>query len=126
MYNTYRSNFRRKYNYTSRWSRYSCFNRYCSTKCYWKNGNRSQGELKSLKVTVKYKSDSTKADGAVLSQSLSAGEVVAKDTKITITVNKIEKKNNDKTNDNNTTNNENTTKPDNTVTHDPTNEVDEH
>jgi beta-lactam-binding protein with PASTA domain len=62
----------------------------------------------------------------VLSQSLSAGEVVAKDTKITITVNKIEKKNNDKTNDNNTTNNENTTKPDNTVTHDPTNEVDEH
>ena len=91
-----------------------------------KTETEARGELKSLKVTVKYKSDSTKADGAVLSQSLSAGEVVAKDTKITITVNKIEKKNNDKTNDNNTTNNENTTKPDNTVTHDPTNEVDEH
>ena len=91
-----------------------------------KTETEARGELKSLKVTVKYKSDSTKADGAVLSQSLSAGEVVAKDTKITITVNKIEKKNNDKTNDNNTTNNENTTKPDNTATHDPTNEVDEH
>ena len=57
-----------------------------------KTETEARGELKSLKVTVKYKSDSTKADGAVLSQSLSAGEVVAKDTKITITVNKIEKK----------------------------------
>ena len=80
----------------------------------------AKSALKTLKVTVKYKSDSSKENGIVLSQSLSSGEVVSKDTKITITVNKVEKKNeNDNTNKNNPDGDNNTTKPDDNVKPDP-------
>ena len=80
----------------------------------------AKSALKALKVTVKYKSDSSKENGIVLSQSLSSGEVVSKDTKITITVNKVEKKNeNDNTNKNNPDGDNNTTKPDDNVKPDP-------
>lgn len=48
--------------------------------------------LKDINVNVKYKSDDTKADGVVLSQSLQAGTLVSKDASITVTINKIEKK----------------------------------
>lgn len=47
-------------------------------------------KLSSLTVVIKTKSDSTKADGVVLSQSLAPDLVVAKNTKITLTINKIE------------------------------------
>ena len=78
-----------------------------------KTESEAKSELKSLKVTVKYKSDSTKANGIVINQSLSAGEVVAKDTKITITVNKVENKNNENNViDNTIPGDNNTVKPD--------------
>lgn len=47
-------------------------------------------KLKGLTVVTKNKSDSTKPDGVVLSQSLAPDLVVAEDTKITLTINKIE------------------------------------
>ena len=58
-----------------------------------KKESAAKKELKNLRVEVKYKSDNKKEDGVVISQSISSGTVVAKDTKITITVNKIENKN---------------------------------
>lgn len=47
--------------------------------------------LKNLNVTVRQRTDNTKGNGVVLSQSLSSGTVVAKDTKITIYVNNVKK-----------------------------------
>ena len=51
----------------------------------------AKSKLSDLTVVIKTKSDQTKKDGVVLSQSLAPDLVVAKNTKITITVNKIEK-----------------------------------
>lgn len=45
--------------------------------------------LKNLTVVIKTKSDSSKPDGVVLSQSLAPDLVVAENTKITLTINKI-------------------------------------
>ena len=44
--------------------------------------------LAGLTIKVTYKSDSTKQEGIVLAQSVKANEVVAKNSTITITVNK--------------------------------------
>lgn len=57
-----------------------------------KTESAAKRELKDLYVEVKYKSDKNKNNGEVISQSLSSGTIVAKGTKITITVNKIEDK----------------------------------
>ena len=57
-----------------------------------KTESAAKRELKDLHVEVKYKSDKNKNNGEVISQSLSSGTIVAKGTKITITVNKIEDK----------------------------------
>ena len=46
----------------------------------------------NLKVNVTYKSDETKTDGKVISQSIDQGKEVAEGTTIEIVVNKIEKK----------------------------------
>lgn len=66
-------------------------------------------KLNGLIIVIKHKSDSSKTDGTVLSQSLTSGLVVEKNTKITLTINKIEKgpeKNNNTSNENNTSNTE--------------------
>lgn len=48
-------------------------------------------KLSDLEVTVVYEEDTTKVDGKVLKQSLETGTTVDEKTKITITVNRIEK-----------------------------------
>ena len=50
---------------------------------------RKELEGTKLKVEVVYEEDTSKADGTVLKQSLSVGEVVEEGTKIILTVNKI-------------------------------------
>ena len=86
-----------------------------------KKESAAKKELKNLRVEVKYKSDNKKDDGVVISQSISSGTVVAKDTKITITVNKIENKKPEKnevkneTTNNTVGDNKNTTEPTNTT-----------
>ena len=52
----------------------------------------AKSALGYLSVNIEYKSDSNKADGIVLSQSIKADSVVSKQAKITLVVNKIEKK----------------------------------
>ena len=47
-------------------------------------------EKQGLKVSIKYKEDKTKKDGIVLAQSVKAKEKVAKETTITLTINKIQ------------------------------------
>ncbi len=62
----------------------------------------ARSNLVNLSVTVEYKSDDTKKDGIVLSQSIQPGSIVSKQTKIVIYVNKIESKDNSKVDDNKT------------------------
>lgn len=57
-----------------------------------KTESAAKSELNNMKVEVRYKSDSSKSNGVVLSQSISPGQIVAKDAKIVLTVNKIETK----------------------------------
>ena len=53
--------------------------------------SEARKKLKNLTIVTKTKSDSAKPDGVVLSQSLAPDLVVAENTKITLTINKIEK-----------------------------------
>lgn len=54
-----------------------------------KKESEAKKALGSLKVSVEYKSDSSKANGVVLSQSIGPGSIVSKEAKIVIYVNKI-------------------------------------
>ena len=65
-----------------------------------KNESTAKQQLSNLSVTVEYKSDSTKSNGVVLSQSIKPGAIVSKQAKIVLTVNKIESKNNNTTKNN--------------------------
>ena len=70
----------------------------------------AKSKLGNLSVSVEYKSDSSKTNGVVLSQSIKPGAIVSKQAKIVITVNKIQATNNNGNNNagNNTNNNSNT------------------
>jgi len=79
-----------------------------------KTESKAKTELEKLGlvVGVKYKEDTSKSNGVVLEQSVSANSKVEKGSKVTITVNKIESSNTNEQNNtisNNVTNNENTT-----------------
>lgn len=57
---------------------------------YGKTEAEARKALSGLNINVTYKSDTTKANGVVLSQSIKANSVVSKQASITITVNKID------------------------------------
>ena len=63
--------------------------------------------LGNLTLKIEYKSDSTKTNGIVLSQSIKPGSIVSKDAKITLIVNKIESKTPDENTNTNTNTNTN-------------------
>jgi len=89
------------------------------------NTAKSELEKIGLKVEIKYKEDDRKKDGIVLDQSINEGTEVEKGKTITLTINKIEKKDDNKTNTqvegktNTTTSTDNKT---NTTTNNKTNE----
>ena len=48
--------------------------------------------LGNIGITVEHKTDTSKADGVVISQSIKAGSIVSKNAKITLVINKLDKK----------------------------------
>ena len=65
-----------------------------------KTESAAKSALGSLTVVVEYKTDSSKANGVVLSQSIQPGAIVSKQAKIIITVNKVSTNNNNGNNGN--------------------------
>lgn len=72
-----------------------------------KTESEAKSALGKLTVNVEYKSDSSKTNGVVISQSIKAGSIVSKEAKITLVVNKITSTPNNSNTNNNTNENQN-------------------
>lgn len=74
----------------------------------------ARAKLGSLTIVIEHKSDSSKKDGVVISQSIKAGAVVSKNAKMTLVINKIQENTN-----NNSGNNANNNQGNSTNTNNP-------